>query len=293
MRIIPLFLGLVFAAVTPVFAEVASDPKTYSYQSSANSRESAEEKEDIGELVEDTGFKALRDKFRFTVSARSGYTTNALLDGSNGSSDLIFLPTLEAGFHTSLGQHFSFDLSTRVETVLYAKYDERAFAGYSALATLDYRIKEGLPRFYASVEPYRFDSFDTGDLLTQAIGFTGGVDWGIAFDGGHSLGFVGYSFTDYLADPTMDSRIVHRAIAGVAHQLRSNLTAQLYYLYQFSDYTDFDRHDSKHTIGGVLIYQFSDHWFGNWTSSFVDNSSTQNHASYESFSTTLGATFQF
>lgn len=273
----------------------AQDRKTYSYSTSTGAgKQSAQEVEDIGEIEESKeAFQSFRDKLRFNVQARAAYTTNAKLDGSHGSSDALFMPTVEAGFHTPLGEHFSFDLSTKLESVLYAKYDERSFVGYSAMATLDYRIKKGLPRFYASIEPYRYDSFDTGDLMTQAIGFTGGTDWGFAFNGGRTLGFVGYSFTDYLSDPNIDSRLVQRAVVGLAHQIRSNITGQIYYVYQYSDFTDFNREDSKHTVAANLIYQFSDRWFGSLTTSFVNNDSDQNNASYESFSTTLGVTFQF
>ena len=292
VRPISLILLLTLGVIASASAQ---DGKTYSYSTSTGAgKQSAQEVEDIGEIEESKeAFQSFRDKLRFNVQARAAYTTNAKLDGSHGSSDALFMPTVEAGFHTPLGKHFSFDLSTKLESVLYAKYDERSFVGYSAMATLDYRIKKGLPRFYASIEPYRYDSFDTGDLMTQAIGFTGGTDWGFAFNGGRTLGFVGYSFTDYLSDPNIDSRLVHRAVVGLAHQIRSNITGQVYYVYQYSDFTDFNREDSKHTAAANLIYQFSDRWFGSLTASFVNNGSDQNNASYESFSTTLGVTFQF
>ena len=275
--------------------------KNYSYHSSARagtgvgvgSKQSAQEVEDIGEIDEKQGFNSFKDKLRFNVTARAAYTSNALLSGSHNSSDMLFLPTIEAGFHTPLGEHFSFDLSTKVEAATYADHDERGFMGYSAQATLDYRIKKGLPRIYATIEPYRYDSFDTGDLLSQAIGFTGGVDWGVAFNGGRTLGFVGYSFTDYVSDPNIDSRAVHRAILGLAYQVRSNLTGQLYGVYQYSDYTDFNREDSKFTLAGNLIYQFNQNIFGSFTAAWISNDSDQDHASYESFSTTLGLTLQF
>lgn len=295
LRTAPFFALLLAGICGQLFAQGdTSNTKNYSYSSSGNSgKQSAEEIEDIGELVEKQGFDAFRDKLRFKIDVREAYTTNALLEGSHGSSDAIFLPTLEAGFHTMMGEHFSFDFALKVDAATYAKYDERSFAGYSAVATLDYRIAPKLPRFYASVAPYRYDSFDTGDLLSQAIGFTAGTDWGFAFNAGRTLGFVGYSFTDYLADPNIDSRLVHRAVVGLAHQIRSNITGQLYYIYQYSDYTDFDRNDSKHTVAGNIIYQFTQQCFGSVTTSFITNDATQNGASYESFSTTVGLTFQF
>lgn len=291
-RTAPLFLVSLGILTGSLVAQETS--KTYTYRSSAGEgKQSAEEVEDIGEIVEKEGFNTLRDKFRASVTARTAYTTNAKLRGGHDSSDLLFLPTLEVGFHTLLGDHFSFDLATKVESAVYARYDERGFAGYSAIATLDYRFAKGLPRLYASVEPYRYDSYDTGDLITQAIGFTGGADWGFAFNAGRTLGFVGYSFTDYVSDPSIDSRLVQRAVLGVAHQIRSNLTGQLYYIYQYSDFTDFDREDSKNTFAGNLVYQINERWFGSLTAAYVTNDSDQDNASYDSFSTSLGFTLQF
>jgi hypothetical protein len=275
----------------------AQDGKTYTYHTPGSiaqtTKQSAQEVEDIGEIDEKGGSTTFRDKLRVNVDFRTAYTTNALLQGNHGSSDVLFLPTLDVGYHTALSSHFNFDLDTKVESAIYSKFQDHGFVGYSAQATIDYHIKEGLPRFYATLEPYRYDSFDTGQLQTEAIGFTGGTDWGIAFNGGRTLGFVGYSFTDYLSDPNIDTRLVHRAVAGFAHQLRSNLTAQLYYVYQYSNYTDFDRSDSKHAVSGNLIYQFNDHWYGTFSSSFINQGSTQDHASYQSFSTTLGLSFHF
>jgi hypothetical protein len=258
-----------------------------------SSKQSAEEVEDIGVIDEQQGFKSFRDKLRFNVSARGAYTTNALLRGNHGSSDLLFLPTIEAGFHTPLGKHFTFDFSTKLESVTYMENQHQGFVGYSAMATLDYRIAKGLPRVYVSIEPYRFDNYDTGDMMSSAIGFTGGTDYGVAFNAGRTLGFVGYSFTDYLADPNIDGRLVHRAVLGLAHQIRSNITGQLYGVYQYSDYTDFARDDSKFTIAGNLIYQFNTNLFGSFSAAWVSNDSTQDRASYESFSTSLGLTLQF
>lgn len=298
LRFVPVLAGVLVASAATLLAQDGGDGKTYTYHSTKKSAvntsgQTAQEIEDLGEIDEKQGFQTLRDKLRFNVNARAAYTTNALLEGHHSSSDLLFLPTIEAGFHTPLGEKFSFDLSTKLESVTYTKYDERGFAGYSAMATLDYRIAKNAPRVYVSIEPYRYDSYDTGDLLTEAVGFTGGTDWGFAFNGGRTLGFIGYSFSYYLADPSIDSRVEHRVVAGIAHQLRSNLTAQLYYMYEFDNYTNFDRDDYKNTVAGNLIYQFNEHFFGSLTTAWVNNVSDQQNAGYQSFSTTLGLTVQF
>ena len=253
------------------------DGKNYTYHTSGsvaqNAKQSAQEIEDIGQIDETGASSAFREKLRFSVDFRSAYTTNALLRGNNSSSDVIFLPTIDAGFHTPIDQHFSFDFDTNISSAIYSRFQDHGFIDFDSMATLDYKFKPGLPRLYATVEGYRIDSFDTGQLQTEAVGFTGGTDWGISFNGGRTLGFLGYSFTDYLSDPSTDTRLVNRAVAGFAHQITPNLTAQLYYVYQYSNYTNFDRSDSRNSVSGALIYQFNEHWFGSLTTSFVDQGS--------------------
>ena len=227
------------------------------------------------------------------VSGRGQYTSNAILSGNHGNGDFLFLPTIDVGYHTPLGKHFSFDLAGKIESAIFADHSDRSFTGYSALATLDYTYKPGVPRAYVSVEPYRYDAFDSGALATEAVGFTGGLDWGHGFNAGRSVVFAGTSYSYYLADPSVDSRASLRAVAGLAHQLRSNLTGQAYYAYQYSDYTDFGRQDSRHVVAGNLLYQFSEHFFGSLNVSWVNNESSQDHASYQGFSTGLGLTLQY
>ena len=306
-RHIVLLVVVLVGVCGPLRAQDGQDSKTYTYHTDGSlaqsSRQSAQEVEDIGVIDETGAATTLREKLRFNVDLRTAYTSNALLRGNNSSGDELFLPTVEAAFHTALDKHFNFDLDTKVESAIYSRYQDHGFAGYSSQATLDYHIAPGLPRFYTTIEPYRYDSFsgkpvvfdsvNNGHLFTEAIGFTGGTDWGIALNGGRTLGFLGYSFTDYISDPGIDSRLVHRVVAGFAHQILSNLTAQLYYVYQYSDFTDFDRSDSKSTVSGALIYQFNDHWYGSWTTSFINQESSEIHASYLSISTSVGLSLHF
>jgi len=246
---------------------------------------------DLGEIVEaDSTWK---DKIRASVTVRGEYTSNAELRGNHSSSDLLLLPTLDIGFTQPLTTKLSLDVAAKVELGLYADHDERAFVGYTLNSTLDYHPREGLPRIYASVEPYRYDGLDIGDMITQAIGLTAGTSWGRAFNNGHSLLFTGYSFTHYIADPSIDTRNAHRVTAGISHQIRSNLTGQLVYAWQYSDFTDFDRRDSKHILGLNFIYQINQKWFTTISGSWVDNDSDALEASYQSAGGAVGVTYQF
>ena len=283
---IPFLATLLFAG-----ALHAQDGKTSSYRTGAAGlpQQSRQEIEDIGEINETEG----GSKWRVNVSGRGQYTSNAILSGNHGNGDFLFLPTIDVGYHTPLGKHFSFDLATKIESAIFADHGDRSFTGYSALATLDYTYKPGVPRAYVSVEPYRYDAFDSGELATEAVGFTGGLDWGHSFNAGRSVVFAGTSYSYYLADPSVDSRAALRAVIGLAHQIRSNLTGQAYYQYQYSDYTDFGRQDNRHVIAGNLLYQFSEHFFGSVNVSWVNNESSQDHASYQSFGAGLGLMLQY
>lgn len=284
---------------------VAQDAKHYNYQSSAKTQ-SADEMEDLGEISAGGGSgggeadgktmpppEGLKGKFRFNVGARGEYTSNAKLSGDHSSGDFIGLPTVEGGYNIALGKSFTFDLAAKVESALYAENSDRGFLGYSANATLDYRPKPGLPRVYVTAEPYRYDGFDTGDRITQAIGLAAGTDWGISFNAGRSVAFVGYNFGHYFSDPTIDNRDSHRVVVGLAHQLRQNLTGQLFYAWQYNEYTDIERHDSRNMVGLNFVCAFTKNLFGNFTTSFVDNDSNFDRASYQSVTASVGLTLQF
>jgi hypothetical protein len=279
-----IFLTLICAASVWVASSQAADVLNSSGQNAGQIA-------DLGEIVEpDSSWK---DKIRASVTVRGEYTSNAELRGHHASNDLLLLPTLEVGFTQPLNTKLSLDVAAKVEFGLYSNHDERAFVGYTLNSTLDYHPREGLPRFYASVEPYRYDGLDIGDMITQAIGLTAGTSWGRAFNNGHSLLFTGYSFSHYVADPSIDTRNAHRITAGVSHQIRTNLTGQLVYAWQYSDFTDADRRDSKHILGLNFIYQINQKWFTTLSGSWVDNDSDALEPSYQSAGGAVGVTYQF
>lgn len=271
----------------------------------AQSVQSAAEIEDIGEItaVETEAIAPAgktveapvepRVKFRFNASTRAQYTSNAILSGNHGSGDVLFFPTIEGGLHTDLRNGFSLDLAARIESGLYARYDDRSFIGYGATGTLDWRPRPNAPRLYISAEPYRYDNFDIGGLLTQAVGFTIGTDYGIPFNQGNSAGFVGYNFTHYLSDPDIDTRNSHKAVVGVVHTIRPQMFAQLFYSFNYDNYTGFDRRDFRHIVGANLTWQVNRHLFATLSGSFVDNDSEQEHASYQSAGAAIQLTLQY
>ena len=259
-----------------------------------SSSQSAKEIEDLG-IIEaaDKEAKPGKPAFRSSVQFRSEFNTNANLTGNHRSGDLIFFPQIEVGFNAPLPHHFSFDIAAKVESGIYTQNQERGFIGYSIISTLDWRPKLNWPRIYVGAEPYRYDSFDTGDKITQALGVTAGTDWGHAFNKGYSMMFAGYSASNYFADPTIDNRLQQRAIIGVNHQFNQRLVGTLFYQFSYTDYENIDRIDYRHLLGATLNYQFTRSIFGSLTSSFADQDSSQDFASFQSFSLSLGVTVQF
>jgi hypothetical protein len=248
--------------------------------------------EDLGEIVE-AEQDVVKSRFRANITARGEFTSNALLTGNNSNNDFIFLPVIELGYTQPLGTKFTLDLAAKVDLGLYVNHTERAFVGYSFKSTLDYQPVANSPKFFVAVEPYRYDSIDGDGMISQAIGFSAGTDWGYAFNEGHSLLFTGYAFTAYIADPDIDTRNAHKLVAGVSHQFRDDLTGQLFYAWQHTTFTHYDRADSKHLVGMNLIYQFAQDWFATLAGAFADNDSDKDIASYQSVSGSLGVTYQF
>ena len=253
--------------------------------------QSAAEIEDIGEVS--PVLSDWRAKTRASVTTRHEFTSNAQLTGFHDSSDYVFLPTAIFGFNTPLAKNITLDVEARLEMGVYANDNERSFSGYSLTSTLDWRANPNAPRIWIGVQPYRYDSLDTGDRITQALGLSAGTDWGFAFNRGRSLAFMGYSFSDFLSDPTLDSRTQHKIVLGLTQQFTPQFYAQLFYAWQYSDFYNDDRHDSKHLLGLNLTYQIRRNFFttlsGNWTT----NDSDAVKASYEGAGAALGFTLQF
>ena len=260
----------------------------------ASTTQTSQEIEDLGRIEAMEGDEiGGKPKFRTSVQIRSEFSTNGILTGNHGHGDLIFFPQIEVGFNAPLKHNFSFDVAARVESGIYTQEQDRGFIGYSIISTLDWRPKVNWPRVYVGAEPYRYDSFDTGDKITQAIGLTTGTDWGIAFNKGYSLAFVGYSFSNYISDPSIDDRSTNRFIAGITHQFSARLFSTLFYQFAYSDYDNVDRTDYRHLVGGNLTYQIRSNLFGSVILTFVDNDSSQEFASYQTLNLSVGVNMQF
>lgn len=260
-------------------------------QTPLTSGQTAAEIEDIGEVTPIDS--DLRSQTRVRVSAPHNFVSNAQLTGYHDSSDYLFQPSLHAGITKPLTPRFTLDVEARLEMGVFGENDERSFAGYSLPMTLDWRPNPAAPRVFIGVEPYRYDSIDTGDRITQALGLSVGTDWAHVFNHGLSWAFTGYSFTDFLADPTIDSRTQHRIVLGLTHQFRPDLYAQLFYAWQYSDFYNDDRHDSKHLLGLGLTYQIRRNFFTTLGGHWSTNDSDAVKASYESAGASLGFRLQF
>ena len=91
----------------------------------------------------------------------------------------------------------------------------------------------------------------------------------------------------------IDNRLANRAIAGITEQLGPKLFAQLWYQYEFSDYHDVSREDSRNSVSLSLIWQLNQHLFLSLGESFVDNNSTARSASYQAILSSAGLSWQF
>ena len=80
---------------------------------------------------------------------------------------------------------------------------------------------------------------------------------------------------------------------GVTQRLGFSLYAQLYYSYQYSDYTGVARHDSRNLAGLNFVYQISDRWSANVTTYLVDNDSSLARATYQTFGIGIGTIYRF
>ena len=280
MKSLPVFIFLLTA--TPIFAGPASETQSIS----------AEAREDVGDLrpTEELPWSSY---FYGNAQVQGQYTANAALLGNEGSSDFLWMPSLLGGFTIPLNQKLTLLTSARMESIIYSRFQDRGFFGFSGDATLDYQPCASLPHVYVGVQPYYYLGFDTGDNVGEAVAFSTGITDSHYLCRGKTMIFGGYNFSNYVASPSLDNRDSHRAMIGVTQQLKPALYAQLFYAFQFTNYLDQDRRDARHVIGLNLVYQFTQNLFGSVSGSFINNHSTNNLATYQNLAFGTGLTVQF
>lgn len=248
--------------------------------------------EDLGD-IRPLADKSLLQKLRVSVSLRGEYVSNALSVGNHGSGDFLILPSINASFDQPLAHGLSLAVNARIESFIYSRFDQSSFWGIGGSAFLNYQPTKDSIRIYAGLEPSWYASIRSGDQLAEALALSAGVQKEWAFNRDQTIFFVGYNFSDHFSFPTADNRNSHRVTVGVTHQLAQSLHAQIYYSYQYSDYTSAPRHDSRNLAGLNLVYQINNRWSGNASAYFVDNDSTAARASYQTVGLGLGVSCRF
>lgn len=290
MKTITLALGSLLLGMT---AACFAQDKNVAASGGGGTQLSASEKEDVGDIHPEAEQNTFLKHLRGDLQVRGDYVTNAKLLGDHSSSDFITFPTAEAGYNTPLGHGFTLDLVARSESAIYSEYDNRSFWGFSGSGFLDWRYKPNAPRIFAGVEPYYYSAWESGRRLSEAMVFSTGIDHSYVFNKNRTLLTIGYKFSEHFAAPSLDDRDVHRVILGITHEFKPRFYGQLFYQYQFSDYTNESRRDSRNIVGTNFIYEFTAHLYGSAGADYIDNSSTQRLAKYQDFTAHAGLTLQF
>lgn len=248
--------------------------------------------EDLGD-IRPLADKSLLEKLRPTASLSAEFVSNALSVGNHGSGDFLLHPSLGAAFEQPMENGFSLSFNARSESFIYSKFDESSFWGFSGSVFLNYQPTKDSVRFYAGIEPYWYASVRSGAQLSEALPISAGIQKEWTFNRDRTVFFIGYNFSNYFSFPAADDRNAHRVTAGLTHQIRQSLYGQLYYSWQYSDYTSVARRDSRNLIGVNFVYRISNRWSGNVTTYFADNDSTAARASYQTVGIGLGVSRQF
>lgn len=251
------------------------------------------------EVIEDLGdirppeAKPLFKRINFSATLRTEFTSNALYTGNHSSGDFLFQPTISASYEHPLGSGLSLTMNARAESFIYAEFDQSSFWGFSGALLLNWQANRDALRFYAGIEPSWYASINTGDQLSEAIGSSAGVQKEWSFNRDRTILFLGYNFTHYTSSPAVDDRCAHRWTAGISHQITPTFYGQAYYSYQWSDYSNASRRDSRNLVGVNFVKQLNSRWTANVTAYLADNDSTLARSTYQVFGTGLGITCQF
>lgn len=291
MKILSLVSGLVLLGLATALAQ---DKNVAQAGGGTGVVLSASEKEDVGDIRPEQQqpgnfFKHARGD----IQLRGEYVTNAKLLGSHSGSDFITFPAVEAGWSAPLGKGFSFDIAARSESAIYSGSERRSFWGFSGSALLDWRWKPSAPRVFAGIEPYYYSAWESDRRLAEAMVVSTGIDQSWVFNQNRTLLTLGYKYSHHFAAPSDDDRGVHRLILGLTHEFKPRLYGQLFYQYQYSDYVNEGRRDSRNIAGASLIYEFTAHLFGTAGADYIDNASTQRLARYQNVAAHAGLTLEF
>ena len=295
-RIVPILTLAVFASVLARGADLSTQQTAQTSAPPASQQSgvilSASAKEDIGDMRPASEAGVL-SYFHTTAQLRGNYSSNPQLYHNNSAGDFLTMPSLETRFSAPMGGGFRLNGLARAESIIYSRYDERGVWGFSGQADIEYRYRPQWPRIFAGVEPYYYNAFENSRHLAAAVGPVTGIDKGWAINRGRTLLIAAYKFGSYFADPTLDDRNTHSLTLSCTHQIRPGLFAQVFYQWQFSDYRQEDRHDSRNIAGANMVYQFTPHLFGTLSASYVNNDSDRSLADYQNVNAGAGLTWQF
>ena len=291
-RIISIFALACTTAVglaqNPVVEQVRTRTQSVAGEDTASLRMIAE---DRGQVVELNGQPARSFKFRTGVSTAIEHHSNARLLGSGPVDDWTSQSAVEAGLNKPLGDKFSFDLSLRADVANYFQLERLSYWGPSATALFDYRPNAAWPRFFAGGQLYRYDLFDTGTRITHAGAVIAGLDRTWIFLNGKSALSAGYQFSRFWASPLSEDRASHTLFTTYTHQIAASLYLQGSYIWQYTEFENQARQDSRHTLGVGLIYAPKDKFAVRLYANFVRNESSNPLTDYEDFTSGLGAAF--
>lgn len=248
--------------------------------------------EDIGN-IRPAAEAGILSYFHGEATVSGMYTSNAPLYHSHDQADFLIAPMLQGEFAAPLNKNFRVDVQARVEDYTYSSDQQLGFWGFSGNADIEYRYKPAWPRIYVGVEPYYYFSYNTGNQLTSAIGPVAGIDQTISLDRGKTLLFAGYQFGQFFSSPDIDTRQSHTVTLSLTQQLQRNLYAQLYWQFQYSDFTVYGRDETRDIVGVSLIHQFTPQTFLSVFVNYVDNASNNSLAKYTTANAGVSLVWQY
>lgn len=249
-------------------------------------------KEDIGDIHPASAASWL-SYFHLQATLNTEYTSNADLYHDHKNGDFLIAPSLQGDYDVPLNDKFSLDLAARAEDFTYADHQRLGFWGFSGNADLEYNYAAAWPRIYAGVEPYYYWGYSNGKLFTSAIGPVFGFDQSISINRGKTLFYYGYHFGQYFSSPGIDTRASNTLTLSLTQQLRRDWYGQLYYQFEYSDYMQYGRDETRNVFGGSLIHQFNPRTFASVFVNYVDNASNSTLAKYTCINAGVSLIWQY
>jgi hypothetical protein len=230
--------------------------------------------------------------FTFLNDTSVEWDSNARLASANAQDSTLIIERLSLRYSREFAPQWRVTSTARQQFFWFTSLPSSDFLGQSLDTDVSYQIKGVVPKVFELVfDPrlflgcnlYRYEDYNTGSQFVKAAVIRGGSDHAIPFFNGQSAFFYGYTGSVENTTPGTFDKHQHQVYGGWNQTVIPRyISAQAFYRFAYSEYTNVDRDDKNNLMGLTLNYRVNE-WvnlsgFANYTRNISNVAEYQNLA---------------